>query len=135
MFPIRHFYRKEPGVDWPDSQGHATETRTITFAYAYNQETGVVQYGASVHRDCDPSVPFVRASHRNTAIARLLKRPVTIRVPPHSRYSSVEEAIRDAMRDHGVRGERLATPLQVETVEKWVGLSKSRTGVHRFIVG
>ena len=114
----RFFYRTESGELWVDTQGEPTETRRLTFAYTFNQETGQVQYAASVHRDSDPSVPYCRVPHRDTAIGRLVKRPVVIAVDPGSRYSQVEEAIRDAMYDNGVRGPRLISPRHLEVVEK-----------------
>jgi hypothetical protein len=140
MLPVRFFYRKESGELWPDNHGDGTETRNLAFAYTYNQDTGTVQYGASVHRGIDPAhEPFQRGPHRQTAMGRLVRRPVTLRVAPNTRFSDVEEEIRDAMQDGaGVRGRRLDVPLQVETVEKWAEDSEGNpclTGVHHFIVG
>ena len=114
MLQARFFYRTESGDLWLDNQGQPTEKRRLTFAYTFNQETGRVQYAASVHRDSDVRLPYCRIPHRETAMGRLVKRPVVIKVAPDARYAQVEEAIRDAMYDLGVRGPRLMKSLRVE---------------------
>jgi hypothetical protein len=118
MLQARFFYRTESGLQWPDSQGNPTEKRRLTFAYTYNQDTGHVQFGASVHRDTDPRHSYQRSAHRNTALGRLARCPRSFYVEPHTLYADVEAEIRIEMRAFGARGPRLNVPRHVEVIEK-----------------
>lgn len=117
MLQARFFYRTESGEQWPDSQGNPTERRRLTFAYTYDQDSGQVRFGSSVHRDVDPSQSYRKVSHRNTAFGRLIRCPRTIKVAPGTRYSDVEGEIRSAMKAGGARGDRLNNSLPYEIVE------------------
>lgn len=114
----RFFYRTESGEQWPDNAGNPTEERRMTFAYTCNKETGLIQFGASVHRDSEPKVSYQKAAHRRSALGRLVVRPRVFTVTPGTRYNEIEAAIRVEMKKSGGRGERLHEPRQVEVVEK-----------------
>ncbi len=117
MRQVRFFYLIETGDNWPDSKGLPTEERRLTFAYTYNKETGFVQYGATVFRDCAPGHVFKKESHRNTALARLIKRPNSFRVEVGTSLSHVEEFIRGDMFYVGACSDtRLHNPRHLEVV-------------------
>ena len=94
---VRCFYRREfeDGVE-----------RRIVVAYRHNKETGETEYGATIFRR-DPGVTchFERVPHRNTAVRRLQVRPVRLTIDADN-YTDVESQLREALREHGVRGPR-----------------------------
>lgn len=96
MDKVRYFYRTE--ID------DAGVERIFTVAYTYSFVTGEAQYGATVfRRRAGEKVTFIKAPHRQTALARLTIRPVYLNIPADS-YLEVENRIREAIRTYGVRG-------------------------------
>lgn len=93
---VRYFYRRE------NSGG---TQRVFTVAYTYDRTTGEAEYGASVFRQDQVSESFVKAHHRHTAEQRRVKCPVRLQVPDGS-WAAIEDSIRDAIRVHGVKGDR-----------------------------
>jgi hypothetical protein len=93
---VRYFYRRESS---------AGVQRIFTVAYTYDRETGQARYGASVFRQEKPNEPFVKAHHRHTAEQRRVKCPVTVSVTDGS-WQQIEDSVRNAIRVHGVKGDR-----------------------------
>jgi hypothetical protein len=95
---VRYFYRTEveEGVE-----------RVFTVAYTHDIDSGATQYGGTVfrHPEGDTKESFLKAPHRQTAARRLAVRPVRLTVQADS-YSEVENQIREAIREQGVRGPR-----------------------------
>jgi len=91
---IRYFYRSE-------TSGKGVERR-FAVAYLHDIDTGETKYGASVFRKDSASDSWVKKAHRSTALGRLNKSPVVINVTADS-FNKVEDAIRSAIRTHGVR--------------------------------
>jgi hypothetical protein len=91
---IRYFYRAETSPSGVE--------RRFSIAYLHDRATGDTRYGASVFRRDSRSEAWIKRAHRATALGRLTKSPVKINVVAES-ANEVENAIRDAIKTHGVR--------------------------------
>lgn len=96
---IKYFYREE--VDEEDGK-----FRHLTIAYIYDFITSTVKYGASMFRKDRENEPFIKSKHRETALGRLLKRPVSLEYKSEH-YWEIENHIRDSIRTEGVKGKRI----------------------------
>jgi hypothetical protein len=94
---VRYFYRREPIGN--------NLNRVVTVSYIHNRETGETAYGASMFRQDQPGDNFIKAHHRHTADQRRLKCPVSINVA-NGTWNDIEDSIREAIRVHGVKGDR-----------------------------
>lgn len=97
MSIVRCFYRREPIGN--------NLNRIVTVSYVHDRDTGETTYGASMFRQEKPGDNFVKAHHRHTAEQRRLKCPVKINVSGGT-WDSIEASIREAIREHGVKGDR-----------------------------
>lgn len=94
---VRYFYRREPIA--------ANLNRVVTVSYVHNRDTGETTYGASMFRQDQPSEQFVKSQHRHTANQRRVKCPVTVTLHGQN-WDAIEDGIREAIRVHGVKGDR-----------------------------
>lgn len=97
MSVVRYFYRREPL--------NSSLNRIVTVSYTHDRATGETVYGASMFRQDRPGDNFVKAHHRHTADQRRVKCPVRLTVPDGN-WEYIEDCIRSAIRELGVKGER-----------------------------
>ena len=86
---------------------YRTIPRVLTIVYTYDHIAGVVNYGACMFKQTDPRISFQRKPHRETAMSRFERWPVTFNVGDlPTTNDELMLVIRKTVTKRGVRGER-----------------------------